>query len=528
MTGAEGPRRTVGFNAGEWLVDRHVRDGRAEAVCFRTGGQDTVSYGELLDLVSRYGRVFADAGIGPGCRVLVALPDTVTAAVTILALVRAGAVAVPVSPRLRPDDHRRIAADCAPHGAVLTARLARLAAHLPESGPAWVADPGTGAGVDTGPPLRDLPAELAAVREGAAPAVTGPDDLALIQYTSGSTGAPTGVMHRHAALRGAPAGLVERLGLGPDDVLLSASKLAFGYGLGNSVLVPLSVGASSVLVPEPTEPAVVARELARHRPTVFFAVPTLYAALLSARDAATRFPLGLVRAYVSSGEHLNAALGRRLTEAFGPGLLDVFGSTETLYSFVSNQPGRWVPDRLGDPFGGWRLRVGAPDGGQGSGSGAGSGDLWVSGPGVAAGYWRRPEQTAARFRDGWVHTGDHVSRTADGGLSHLGRTDDVIKVGGFKVAPREIEEVLLGHPRVAHCAAVGVADGDGITRVVAFVAAPGADAGRLGAELRALVRDRLAPERRPARIEFVDELPSTSTGKTSRYLLRRAAAGTLR
>ena len=210
-----------------------------------------------------------------------------------------------------------------------------------------------------------------------------------MQYTSGSTGEPRGVLHRHAALSTAVTGVRELLDVRPDDVVLSASKLAFGYGLGSSVLVPMSVGASSVLVARPLDAAMVARELARHRPTLFFAVATLYAALLAGRDVAERFPLRDCRAYISSGEHLSATLGTRCLAAFGPRLVNVFGCTETLYSFAGNTPGDWSPETIGAPLSGWDLRL-EPES-------EASGELWVRGPGVAAGYWRRPDQTGTAF-----------------------------------------------------------------------------------------------------------------------------------
>jgi acyl-coenzyme A synthetase/AMP-(fatty) acid ligase len=491
-------------NAGWWLLDRHVEGGAGSAPCFRDAA-GTVPYAGVLDRAAAAGGLLAAAGVRPGDRVLVALPDGVTAAAVLLGAVRAGAVAVPVSPRLGLRDAAKVAADAEPAAAVVAPGLEELAAAVgPSTGDrCWRAG-------GPAPGWRDLDAELDRAPAAAAAAVTG-DAPALIQYTSGSTGEPRGVVHRHRALRTATAGMVGRLDLRPADVLFSASKLAFGYGFGNSLLLPLAVGASSVLLDRPVEPAAVARVLARHRPSVVFAVPTLYATLLAAGDAATRFPLREARAYVSSGEHLSAGLAARCAAAFGPRLLDVFGCTETLYSFAGNRLGQWRPDRVGEPFPGYRLRL-EP--------GGDTGELYVRGPGVAAGYWRRPAATAAAFRDGWVRTGDQLQRTPDGGLRHLGRTDDVLKVGGLKVAPAEIEDVLLADPAVTACAAVGVPDGDGLTRVVAYVTAtdPGC-----APRLRALLRDRLPAPRRPAAVELVAELPRTATGKTSRHLLRLAA-----
>lgn len=505
----------VTFNAGQWLVDRHVDGGGGSVPCLRTAdGEHT--YGDVLDRVDRFGGLLASAGVARGDRILIVLPDSVVAVVALLGVIRSGAVAIPLSPRLKPTDYTRIVADCQPHAAVLTGGLAWLLPHLaPHTGDRCWLDDDAGTG-------RRLCPELAAAA-GAGPAPTGPDEIALMQYTSGSTGEPRGVLHRHAALRAAPAGLIELLDVHPSDVLFSASKLAFGYGLGNSVLVPMSLGASSVLVAQPLDASVVARELSRHRPTLFFAVPTLYAALVAGRDVVERFPLRRCRAYVSSGEYLSAALGARCLAAFGPGLVNVFGCTETLYSFAGNAPGDWSPEVIGTPFTGYNLRL--------ESEGADSGELWVRGPGVAAGYWQRPDQTATAFRDGWVCTGDSMRCVGGGLLSYLGRNDDVLKVGGLKVAPAEIEDVLLGHPDVAACAVVGVPDDNGLTRIVAFVvrsdSAAAGSAAASAVDLQRHLHERLTPQRRPAQIQFVDDLPRTPTGKTSRHLLRHGAAASL-
>ena len=495
------------FNASEWLLDRHVKGGHGTAPCFRDSVR-THTYGDVLDQVARLAGLLKNAGIGRDDRVVVALPDTVGAAVAFLAVIRIGAVAIPLSPRLKRADYRLILDDLQPHAALLAGTLSWLepevSRHTGER--LWLdaAQPSAG--------WRHLRSELAGSTTTAEAAPTVPDDIAVIQYTSGSTGEPRGVVHEHAALRTAASGLVELLDVQPTDVLLSASKLAFGYGLGNSVLVPMSVGASSVLVEQPPEPAVIARELARHQPSVFFAVPTLYAAMLAGRDVSSRFRLG--RAYVSSGEHLSAGLGARCLGTLGPALVDVFGCTETLYSFAGNAPGVWAPGVVGSSFTGWEVRTDPAD--------DETGELWVRGPGVAAGYWRRPELTAATFRDGWVRTGDAVRRVAGGQLAHLGRSDDVIKVGATKVAPAEIEDVLLDHPAVAACAVVGAADNDGLTHIVAFVKPdPGAGT-EFEPDLRRHLRKHLTPQRRPRAIKFVAELPVTSTGKTSRYRLREA------
>lgn len=489
-------------NATSVLLDRHVDDGDGAAPCLHQGDQ-THSYEEVLEHVAAFAGLLACAGIGRGAPVLIAVPDGLLSVSATLGAIRVGATAVLLSHRLKPADYRRIAADCRPEAAVLSANLAWLADELDAQ--CWVAT------------TDDLDTACSAAEPADAVPV-GADDVALIQYTSGSTGTPHGVCHRHPALTSAQIGVSELLDLQPDDVLFSASKLAFGYGFGNSVLTPMLVGASSVLVEEPVDPPLLGAELARHRPSVLFSVPTMYSALLSAPGGADRFPLRRLRAYVSSGEHLGEALGNRCTSAFGHALTSLFGCTETLYSFAGNKPGQWSPDSIGDPLRGYEFRVESAD--------DGVGPLLVRGPGVAAGYLNRAEKTAEVFHNGWVRTGDVVRRRDDDRLTYLGRNDDVLKVGGARVAPAEIEDVLRVHPGVAECAVVGVPDADGLHRLVAYVVpalSTADDAEATSRVLRRHLREHVIAQRRPQTVEVVGELPKTSTGKVARKVLREQA-----
>jgi acyl-coenzyme A synthetase/AMP-(fatty) acid ligase len=488
-------------NATSLLLDRHVDGGDGAAPCLHYGGE-TYSYEEVLDRVATFAGLLTRAGVTRGTPVLIALPDGPLSVAAVLGAMRAGGTAVLLSHRLKPADYRRIASDCRPAAAVLSAGLGWLAEEFDAH--CWVAEgDGLESALRVAAPVDAVPVDA--------------DDVALIQYTSGSTGDPHGVMHRHPALTTAQTGVIELLDLQPHDILFSASKLAFGYGFGNSVLSPMLVGASSVLVDEPVDPPLLGAELARHRPTVLFSVPTMFSALLSAPGAADRFPLRRLRAYVSSGEHLGHALGTRLTSAFGPALTSLFGCTETLYSFAGNKPGQWSPESIGEPLRGYEFHIEDAD--------DGVGPLLVRGPGVAAGYLNRPEKTASVFRDGWVRTGDVVKRRGDGLLTYLGRNDDVLKVGGARVAPAEIEDVLRVHADVAECAVVGVPDADGLHRLVAYVVPAGPHDDETTAKLlRRHLRTHVIAQRRPQFIEVVRELPKTSTGKVARKTLRQRAS----
>jgi benzoate-CoA ligase family protein len=342
-------------------------------------------------------------------------------------------------------------------------------------------------------------------------------------YTSGTTGTPKGAMHRHAALR-ATAGTYARdvLGIRPDDVCYSVPKLFFAYGLGNSLTFPLSVGAATILDPAPPSPARVAATLAAYRPTLFFGVPTFYAALLAADLPADTF--AGVRACVSAGEPLPAALYRRFTERFGVEVLDGIGSTEALHIFLSNRPGRVRPGTTGEPVAGYRLRLeddaGAPvtDGEPGN--------LYVSGDSIATGYWCRTAVTRRVFRGEWLRTGDTYVRDADGYYTCLGRADEILKAGGIWVAPAEVEARLMEHPDVAAAAVVSVPDDDGLDKPVACVV-PVGGRGVDEAELIAFCRAGLASYKRPRRVLAVDELPLTATGKLQRFKVRAYALGLL-
>lgn len=475
-------------NACEVLLDRRVAGGDGTAVCIREGDRNH-TYEQVLEQTAEFAGSLAAAGIDRGDVVLIVLPDGVLSVVSVLGAIRRGATAVLLSNRLKPADYRRIAADCTPRIAVLPQSFSWLADELATHHGArfWLASDGEAASLEN---------ELHAARTADAVPI-GADDVALIQYTSGSTGEPSGVMHRHPALTSAPRGVIELLDLQPDDVVLSASKLAFGYGFGSSVLAPMLVGASSVLAADPFDLPALATAMDQYGPSILFSVPTVYAALLNARDAASRYPLADLRAYVSSGEYLGAELGQRCISAFGPAMTSVLGCTETLYSFAGNRIGQWSPDSIGDPLAGYELR--AADARDGVGM------LEVRGPGVAAGYLNRPARTAEVFRDGWVRTGDMVGHDEIGRFRYLGRNDDVLKIGGARVSPVEIEDVLRMHPDVAECAVVGVPDNDGLPQLVAYVVPveSSVDFDSTRKSLRRKLRDELVPYRRPKKIEVV-------------------------
>jgi benzoate-CoA ligase len=310
------------------------------------------------------------------------------------------------------------------------------------------------------------------------------------------------------------------LGLEETDVCFSAAKLFFAYGLGNSLTFPLGVGATTLLMAErPTPQAVFARWVGRNggaKPTLFFGAPTGYAGMLAAPAAPEREDISL-RLASSAGEALPAGIGERFRERFGVDIIDGIGSTEMLHIFMSNRPGEVRYGTTGWPVPGYDIELRGEDG-RPIGDGE-PGDLYVRGPSAALMYWGNREKTRETFQGGWTRCGDKYVRNADGTFTYGGRSDDMLKVSGIYVSPFEVEATLVQHPAVLEAAVIGIPDASGLIKTKAFVVLKqGCTATE--AELKALVKDRLAPYKYPRSIEFVTELPKTATGKIQRFRLR--------
>lgn len=501
----------TGANAAWWYLDRHLASGNGDELCLLDDG-GALTYRQLHERACRMARVLHEAGVRPGDRVVTVLHDSSDAVACLLAAVRIAAVPVPVSPVLTSAEQRYILEDCGARALVVEKGEHEPAQEAAAEGvTVWSRGPEAGR-------VRCLADELsgAAPLPGVAPCEG--DHPALIQYTSGSTGRPKGVVHLHRGLLALPEGVGAHLGLTSRDRVLSTAKLPFGYGFGNSLLLPFSVGACAVLFSGRAEPLAVAALLRRTRPTVLFAVPTLYAALLSVPGAEDRIDFSSVRLAVSAGEHLGPQLSSRLAETFGLTVVNGLGSTECLHIFIATVPGVSPPGATGVPVPGFEAEV-CDDAGRTLEAG-GIGRLRVRGPSVADRYWDQPGLTAETFRDGWVYTGDTMTYDPAVGWTYLGRTDNIVNVGGTKVLLSEVEKEILAVPGVGSCAVVGVSDEDDVTRVVAHVVpAPGADR-RLEERVQAALRRRLPPFKRPRTLHLVDALPLTSTGKTARFLLR--------
>jgi len=508
------------YNAAHDLIERNLHAGRAQKIAY-IDDEGSYTYLELAERINRFANVLGSLGIHMEQRVLLCLLDTIDFPVTFLGSIKAGVVPIAVNTLLAPADFEYMLNDSRACTLVVSAQLlptfapllsrARFLRHVIVSG-----------GDDTTyPSLSGLLAH-AGTHYDAAPTTC--DDMCFWLYSSGSTGAPKGTVHVHASMV-QTAELYARgvAGYREDDVIFSASKLPFAYGLGNSLSFPLTVGATAVLMSERPTPAAIIDRLRKHQPTIFCTVPTAYAALLANPALPDAGSLRL-RCCTSAGEALPEELGKRWSRHFGVDILDGIGSTEMLHIFLSNRPDDVRYGTTGKPVPGYEVRVVDEEGkvlppNQ-------SGELQIRGPTCAMLYWNNRARSCNTFQGTWLRSGDKYRQLADGYFIYEGRSDDMLKVGGFYVSPVEVESALIEHEAVLEAAVVGREDAEHLVKPMAFVVLkPGRDAtSEIAEELRQHVKGRLAPYKYPRWIEFVRELPKTPTGKIQRFRLRELAA----
>lgn len=519
------------YNAAAWLVDRHVAAGDGGRTAYRSGGEST-SYEALQREVWRAQHALRSLDVRRGERVALVVDDELAFPAWFLGAMRSGVVPVPLSTMLTAAELAAIVADAEAAVVVVSegyrGYLGQLAQDAPElrcavvlgdTGDAGVAKNGTSGTRLTTHAWADFDDLAEAPVAG-----TRADSPAFWLYSSGTTGLPKGVMHRHGSLQATAETYARHvLGITRSDRCLSVAKLFFAYGLGNSLTFPLSVGACAVLNPQRPTPAGVVELVRSEAPTLFFASPGFVAALLDADPPPDTFTS--VRCTVTAGESLPADLHRRFRERFGHPVLDGIGTTEALHIFLSNSPGDEQPGTSGRPVSGYTARL-VDDEGMPFVERDRPGYLQINGPSLATGYWCRDAATRAAFRGEWLATGDVYQVRDDGCWTFLGRNSDMIKAGGIWVSPAEVEAVLVEHPDVLEAAVVGARDEQGLEVTVAFVV-PRQGRTIDGESIDAHCRARMAAFKRPRRLEIVDGLPKTATGKIQRFALRERLAATV-
>ncbi len=508
------------MNAVDWFIDRHVRDGHGTRIAFRDPSR-SIDYTGLQLETGRFAAALRQAGIAQERRLALIMLDTIDFPIAFWGAMRAGVIPVPVNTLLPPEQIDYVLADSRADGVIVSASLARpLVGVLASRRLVVMSDPG---GEPRDSEMRQFLHGVAPLEE---PVQVSPDEVGFWLYSSGSTGAPKGVKHVHGSLRAtADTYGAQVLQIAADDVVFSAAKLFFAYGLGNAMTFPMSVGASSVLLPDRQTPDAVLDVMARHRPTIFGGVPTLYAALLNHARIGPGAGSDRLRRCISAGEALPEAIGRRWSSVVGADILDGIGSTEMLHIFLSNRPDAIRYGTTGLPVPGYQLRV-VDAAGHDLADGE-PGELMVRGPSSAEGYWNQRSKSQRTFAGEWTRTGDTYIREPDGTYRCCGRADDMMKVGGIWVSPTEVEDALAAHSAVLEAAVVGHEDADGLTKPKAFVVLKDQDApppADLHEQLKDHVKSRIGPWKYPRWVEVVDTLPKTATGKIQRFKLRQPDA----
>ncbi len=511
--GASGSER---LNAST-LLDANLDAGRAEKPALLTA-EGAMSYGELASLTGAVAAYLSELGMRREQRVLMILDDSPAFPATFLGAMRIGAVPVPVNPMDRVDNYAYYLDDSYAKVLVVESSL------LPALESELAGRPDLHVLVVDGEPgpytgFYAAIGEFEGVLE--APLDTHREDMAFWLYSSGSTGRPKGVVHAHGDI----AVTVDQyarniLRIDERDVCYSTTKLFHAYGLGNSLSFPLSVGACSTLVKGRSSPDRIFETVSRVRPTLFFSVPALYAAMVKA-PGGSEVDFSSVRACVSAAEALPAAVLARWQAMTGVPILDGIGSTEMLHIYCSNTLDDLAPGTSGRPVPGYELRL-VDEHGLDVRPGE-PGDLMVRGESCAAYYWHQREKTRYCMRGEWFHSGDRYVVDGEGHYVYQGRSDDMIKVGGLWVSPADVEGCLVRHPAVSEAAVIGVRVED-LSRIKAFVICTERpeDPDALAEQLRQWCKGNLRRYEYPHVVEFVEDLPRTPTGKVQRYKLREA------
>jgi benzoate-CoA ligase family protein len=501
------------FNAAQDLLTHNIASHPDKVAIIDERGSCT--YAQLLIRVQRMADVFRRIGVRRDQRILLSLLDTRDFPTVFLGAIWAGIIPVPLNTLLTTDDYQWILSNSGAVAVFVTGDLAE------KWEPVAASEPHVCFVSSEGGPWDDLEAMIAEASPQAEPADTHRDDVAFWLYTSGSTGRPKGAMHLHGSMR-LSANLygMGTVGFRQDDVVLSIAKQFFAYGLGNSLSFPFAAGATVVHFRGRATPAEISDVLLRHKVSILGGVPTFFAGWLAHPECPDTNTLPSLRLAISAGEALPPHLAGAFKERFGADVLDGLGSTEMLHIFVSQRPGAVRFGCTGRVIDGYKVRL-VDDAGREVAPGE-MGNLQVSGPTTAIGYWRNREKSVQTFRGAWTVTGDNYVIDEDGWLTYAGRADDMLKVGGIYVSPIEVEEALASHPDVLEAAVVGDMDADNLIKPRAYVVLHKEveATSEMHMTLQAYVKERLAPYKYPRWIDFVYDLPKTATGKIQRFRLR--------
>jgi len=509
------------FNVATYFVDRNILEGRAQNVAIECG-DERVTYRQLFERTNRAGNALHNLGVRPEERVLLLLLDSPEFLYSFFGAIKIGAVAVPVNTQAKPHDYEYILNDSCAHVAIVSETLLPQLQAIPRENLRHLREivvVGEANQATQHPGLRQL---MDAASPDLAAAPTTKDDAAFWLYSSGSTGVPKGCVHLHHDMVVSAHHYAHAiLKINERDRFFSVARLFFAYGLGNAGYFPLSCGATTILSPaRPTQASIYA-DIERYRPTLFFSVPTNFAALLAHhRPDGPDFDLSSIRHAVSAGEALPAPLFERFRQRFHVEILDALGSTESLHMVISNRPGEIKPGSSGKILPGFDAKITDESGRPAAPNEIG--DLWVKCDSLCASYWNQPEKTKNTFVNEWFRTGDKYRQDEDGFFWYTGRSDDLFKVHGLWLSPAEVESALLAHPAVLEAAVIARDDEDRLAKPAAYVVLKKEFASNdtLARELQDFVAERIGGYKRPRWIEFLQELPKTATGKLQRFKLR--------
>jgi benzoate-CoA ligase family protein len=526
------------FSLADYFLFDRERDGNADKVALRFGDRSW-TYAEVAERSRALARALIDAGLRPEERVYIVLPDTPAFAWSIFGTLAAGGVVAMGNPIVPVEDLAYVIEYIRAAVVITTPQVAAgLAALGPRDGRTprlLLVSPDAATGDDPEPKPDQsgtLEHAIAAGRRSdtALPAIHR-DDPAIWLFTSGSTGKPKAAMHSHRDFAFNTEVFAKRtIGMRADDVTVSVPRLFFGYATGTNLWFPFAVGATVGLFSERPTAESIAAAITRYRATVVTNVPTMLGKLLDLDDerrgkGEPGLDLSTVRFHYSAGEALPEPLLRRFVERFGGAIYDGIGSAEMFHIYCSNRPGDVKPGSLGRVVEGYELKILPEEASEPGGPGLPPGEigvLWVKGDSVAHGYFRDRDKSWKTFHGHWCRTGDLFAIDEAGYLYFSGRADDLFKVGGIFVAPREVEDCLLAHPAVS-VAAVIPGEDQGLTKPKAIVVlrpdARGRDPRTLADELKAHVQAKLSKHKYPRWILFVDDLPKNDRGKVDKKLL---------